>query len=154
MKKIILVSAILGLFLMSCSSKSSTAEQEAADEATVKENPVSNLDGIWELNYISGPKIAFEGLYPDKKPFLSFNTGEGRVSGNSGCNSFTGNASISTNRFRVDENLAMTKMFCPGEGENNFMESLKKVNTYSISDEGKTLNLIMGDIAIMRFSKK
>lgn len=154
MKKIILLSAFIGFLLISCSSKSSTTEQDGADEATAKESPVSDIDGIWELNYISGPKIAFEGLYPDKKPFLSFNTKEGRISGNSGCNSFTGNASISQNRFRVDENLAMTKMFCPGEGENTFMESLKKVNTYSISDEGKTLNLIMGDIAIMRFSKK
>ena len=50
--------------------------------------------------------------------------------------------------------MTMTKMFCPGDGESSFMDGLKKVNSYSVSDEGKTLNLIMGDIAIMRFHKK
>jgi heat shock protein HslJ len=46
----------------------------------------------------------------------------------------------------------MTKMACPGEGEATFLEMLKKASTYSVSDS--TLNFMMGDIAIMRFSKK
>ncbi len=33
----------------------------------------SALPGTWELNYISGKRIAFEGLYPDKKPQISLN---------------------------------------------------------------------------------
>jgi hypothetical protein len=44
-------------------------------------------------------------------------------------------------------------MFCQGQGENVFMETLKKVNTWSVSND-TTLNLIAGDIAVMRFSKK
>ena len=28
------------------------------------------LNGNWELNYITGPRIAFDGLYPEKKPVL------------------------------------------------------------------------------------
>lgn len=27
----------------------------------------------WELEYLSGPRIAFNGLYPDKKPTITFN---------------------------------------------------------------------------------
>ncbi len=33
----------------------------------------SKLNGAWELNHISGPRIAFDGLYPDKKPQITFN---------------------------------------------------------------------------------
>jgi heat shock protein HslJ len=49
--------------------------------------------------------------------------------------------------------MAMTKMFCPGNGENVFMTNLQKVNSWSVSD-GKTLTFIAGDIAIMRFEKQ
>ena len=152
MKKIILILACIAVFTSSCNStKSSTTDENTT---ATKENNLSGLDGIWELNYISGTKIAFEGLYPDKKPFLSFNTKDGRVSGNSGCNSFTGSMSVSNSYLHFDDSMAMTKMFCPGNGESNFLDGLKKINGYSISDEGKTLNLLSGDVAIMRFEKK
>ena len=151
MKKEFLILVCMALFAVSCNStKSSTTD----DMATAKENNVSDLEGIWELDYLSGTKVAFENLYADKKPFLSFNIKDSRASGNSSCNSFTGNVSISKNYLRFDDAMAMTKMFCPGDGESSFMEALKKVNSYSVSEEGKTLNLIMGDIAIMRFHKK
>ena len=45
-------------------------------------------------------------------------------------------------------------MICiDGNGENVFLETIKKINTWSVTD-GNTLNLIMGDIALMRFTKK
>ena len=50
--------------------------------------------------------------------------------------------------------MGMTMMACPGEGENVYMKTLEKVDSYSISDDGKTLSFIMGDIAVMRFEKK
>ena len=50
--------------------------------------------------------------------------------------------------------MAVTKMFCPGEGENVYMNTLEKIDSYSISEDGKNLNFIMGDIAVMRFEKK
>ncbi len=40
----------------------------------------SKISGTtWELDYISGPRIAFEGLYPDKKPQISFNNETNKV---------------------------------------------------------------------------
>lgn len=30
------------------------------------------LSGTWELDYISGPRIAFQGLYPNEKPSITF----------------------------------------------------------------------------------
>ena len=152
MKLFILTSVCVALFSVSCNcSKSSAVDNNTI---TTKEKNLSGLEGIWELNYLSGTKIAFEGLYPYRKPFLSFNTKEGRVSGNSSCNSFTGDIIVSGYHLHFDQSIAMTKMFCPGDGENNFINTLKKVDAYEISDEGGKLNLLAGGIVIMRLQKK
>ena len=140
MKNIILF--VLILSFVACNNSKKAA----------KDPDPSQLDGTWVLNYISGPRIAFEGLYPNKKPQLVFTSADKRLSGNTGCNSFSGPLVVDGYKISFDQPLALTKMFCPGEGETVFLETLKKINTYSVS--GNTLNLIMGDIAMMRFSKK
>jgi len=115
----------------------------------------SKLSGNWELNYISGPRIAFDGLYPNKKPSINFDVTNKRVSGNSSCNSFNGALKLEGNQISFTEPMVMTRKACiDGNGETVFMETLQKINSYSITDDGKTLNLIMGDIAMMRFTKK
>lgn len=113
---------------------------------------LSKLGGMWELNYISGPRIAFNGLYPGKKPEIMFNLSEKRINGNSGCNSFMGKLVADDTSINFNEPMAVTKMACPGEGETIFFEMLKKVNKYAIAGD-TTLNFMMGDIAIMRFKK-
>ncbi|MEN2398638.1 META domain-containing protein [Flavobacterium sp. MC2016-06] len=120
-----------------------------------KTDTVSKLEGSWELNYITGPRIAFDGLYPHKKPIINFNTKENQVSGNNSCNSFTGKLSIDGNKIDFTKPMAVTKMMCiDGQGEQVFMSTLSKITSYNITDDGKTLNFISGDIAMMRFTKK
>lgn len=113
---------------------------------------LSKLGGKWELNYISGPRIAFNGLYPGRKPELFFELAEKRVSGNSSCNSFSGKLVADDSSINFNEPMVATKMACPGEGEAIFFEILKKVNKYTVTGD-TTLNFMMGDIAIMRFKK-
>lgn len=144
MKKLILFSAIFCFIAISCANNKKLSGNNSAEES---------LNGTWELDYISGPRIAFNGLYPDKKPTLTFDTKNKKITGNTSCNSINGALILDGNKINFREPMAMTRMFCPGEGENVFVETLKKVNTYSIS-EGNTLTFIMGDIAIMRFKKK
>jgi heat shock protein HslJ len=120
-----------------------------------KNNTVSKLEGNWELNYISGPRIAFDGLYPTKKPTINFNIKEHLVSGNNSCNSYTGKLNVTENKIDFTQPMAATKMMClDGQGEQVFMNTLSKVTSYNITDNEKTLNLISGDIAVMRFTKK
>lgn len=113
---------------------------------------LSKLEGRWELNYISGPRIAFNGLYPGKKPELLFALAEKRFSGNSSCNSLSGKLTADDTSITFNEPMVVTKMACPGEGEAIFFEMLKKVNKYEVAGD-TTLNFMMGDIAIMRFKK-
>ena len=120
-----------------------------------KSDSVSKLEGSWELNYISGPRIAFEGLYPNKKPTIIFNLKENRVSGNSSCNSYTGKLNVEGNKIDFTQPMVMTKMMCEdGQGEQTYVNTLQKITSYTITEDGKTLNFISGDIAIMRFTKK
>jgi heat shock protein HslJ len=143
MKKVFLSVAIVCLAFVSCNSTKSTA------------NDVSSLEGAWELNYITGPRITFEGLYPDNKPTISFDVKENKISGNSSCNNFMGPLSVEENKIDFkDSKIAMTMMACQGSGEGVFMSTLEKVETYKVSEDGKTLSFIMGDVEMMRFTKK
>ncbi|KRD61679.1 hypothetical protein ASE40_09145 [Flavobacterium sp. Root935] len=121
-----------------------------------KSDAVSKLDGTWELNYITGPKITFDGLYPNKKPTIIFNTKENQVSGNNSCNSYTGKLVVNGNKIDFTQPMAVTKMMCLDgqQGEQIYMSTLQKITSYDITDDGKTLNFISGDIAMMRFTKK
>src|SRR5690606_21724560 len=108
------------------------------------------LSGTWELDYISGPRIAFEGLYPDKKPTIQFDLDKGRIHGTGSCNNY--NASIKLDNHSINIGaIASTKMLCPHTGEAVFFQTLEKINKFSVSDD--QLTLIMGDIAMMRFKK-
>lgn len=144
MKKLILFTFVASLFLAACTTMK---------PGSIANGGLSGLSGTWELNYISGPRIAFNGLYPGKKPMIKFDLTEKRFSGNTSCNSFSGVLVADDSTINFTAPFIMTKMACPGEGEATFVEVLKKVSRYDITSDS-TLNFMMGDIAIMRFSRK
>lgn len=112
-----------------------------------------NLFGTtWELEYISGPRIAFEGLYPNKKPQITFDQKETKVFGNNGCNGYSAPYTLSGKSLTFGEPGPSTLMFCDGGGEQQFLQQMKKSTSYSIDKDGK-LNLIQGDVPMMRFKK-
>lgn len=108
------------------------------------------LAGNWELFYITGRRIAFEGLYPEKKPFIRFQQGNADFSANTSCNSLMGSYKGGKKGELFDLG-AMTLMACPGEGEQVFVDELKKVDAYLVS--GDTLTFLSKDIPTMKFSK-
>ena len=143
MRKIILSLTIICLAFISCNAGKTITDKTAS------------LDGTWELNYITRPRIAFNGLFPNKKPTIIFDLKENRFSGNTSCNNYTGKLSVNGNTISFKEPIAVTKMMClDGQGESVYLSTLEKIDSYSISEDGKTLNFIMGDIAMMRFEKK
>lgn len=144
MSKNILILVLLATLLISCNVFKCK-----------KNDTVSKLDGNWELNYITGPRITFDGLYPNKKPTINFDSKENRVSGNNSCNSYTGKLVVTGNKIDFTQPMAVTKMMCiDNQGEQVYMNTLQKITSYDITDDGKTLNFISGDIAMMRFTKK
>lgn len=143
MKRIMLLAIVMTSTFVACTT---------LKPGTIGNGGLSELAGTWELSYISGPRIAFNGLYPATRPTITFDVTGKKLSGNTSCNSFSGALIADDTTINLTQPLAMTKMACPGEGEATFLEMLKKASTYYVSDS--TLNFMMGDIAIMRFSKK
>ena len=131
-----------------------TTEPETTPEAT-PEPPIANLlDGKWEANYIMNAPKALDELYPEGRPTIIFNTDQNGVSGNAGCNNFRGPVNIDDNKLGWQGELATTRKMCPDmAGEQIFLETLKKANAYSVTERGQTLNLIMGDMAVMRLTR-
>jgi heat shock protein HslJ len=141
MKKILLIITVLSIIFSACNcSKKSTAAVATTE-----------LQGSWQLTYISGPKITFDGLYPDKKPFIKFDLAEKRFSGNNSCNSYTAPLKFNGNTIDFTVPIISTEMACPGSGEAVYMSTLKKVDRWSV--EGTMLTLSMGDVMVMKFSK-
>lgn len=139
-KSVLLFSLAVAVCTTACSGlkKQKTTE----DFANVK----------WELEYISGPKIAFEGLYTMKKPQITFNAETHQVSGNSGCNGYSASYEVKGNTISFGEQGPATKMFCEGGGEQLFLQTVQKVNSYAIDQDHKLL-LKMDDVVMMRFKK-
>lgn len=116
-------------------------------------DPLLQLEGEWVLNYISGPRIAFDGLYPEKKPEIRFDIAERHMSGFSGCNNFNGNFNATKYTISFPNEIAMTRMICPNmQGESTFMDVLKSIDSWSV--QGTTLQFNAGPVMMMRFDKK
>lgn len=131
--------------LSSCNMMKKNTEKTATDSS-------AQLTGSWELNYITGVRIAFNGLYPDTKPSISFGKVAGEMNGNTSCNVFGSKVTINGNKLSISEPGAMTMRYCEGEGEKRFLDMLKKVDSYEVKDN--VLTLSQGDLALMRFTKK
>ncbi|MEY8849229.1 META domain-containing protein [Psychroserpens sp. XS_ASV72] len=128
--------ATLTFFINSCANK------EASKSDLI-------YNATWELEYISGPRIAFEGLFPEKKPTITFNKDTKKVEGTNSCNGYSAEFKIDEGTLYFGEPGPTTMMYC-GQGENVFLDMMKKVNAYSFDADGK-LNLIFDGVPIMRF---
>ncbi|CAM4336032.1 META domain-containing protein [Zobellia roscoffensis] len=131
--------AFLTIILSSCSSTKKTVDNKL-------------YGTLWELEYLSGPRIAFQGLYPDRKPQITFVEETGRAEGTNSCNGYSAPFTIDGNKLSFGEPGPTTLMFC-GQGEAFFVNTMKKITAYTIDKDGK-LNLFMDDVPMMRFKIK
>lgn len=143
MKKFSLLFALIFMTFTSCNTSKNTI------------NSSNSLQGEWVLTFITGPRIAFDGLYPEAKPTINFDLKDKKVFGNNSCNNYTGALFTNGNKISFkDSKMAVTMMACPGNGETVYMNMLEKIDSYTISEAGKILTLEGDGIALMRFEKK
>jgi heat shock protein HslJ len=137
---ILLFVAVLALSFNSCTTMKNTTSSSDLYNTT------------WELEYISGPRIAFDGLFPTKKPFIKFDESKGQVFGNAGCNGYSAPYTLKGKSLSFGEQGPATMMYCEGGGEQVFTQMIRKIDSYSIDKDGK-LNLLVKDVPMMRFKK-
>ncbi|QKJ63164.1 META domain-containing protein [Flavobacterium sp. M31R6] len=140
MRKVALLIVFVCLCCVSCTTSKPTAK-------------MTSLEGTWELKYITGPKIAFDGLFPNKKPTIAFDLKGNKITGNNSCNQYFGALLMDGAKINFkDAKIGMTMMACEGNGDSVYMDTLNKIESYTITDDGKTLNFLLGNIVMMRFT--
>lgn len=124
MKKIILpmlgAAALLTASLSSCKTANVTIDQVN-----------TQLAGNWYFAKVNGQQVQS----PEAEwPHLEFNTQEGRISGNAGCNQLMGSFTYSLNGEFKFGDVASTRMMCPDMSlEDTLSTTLPKVAKYSIN---------------------
>lgn len=126
---------------------------QAAKKHKKKAPTPDALTGSWTLNFISGPRIAFNGLYPDRKPTLEFDKKDMRVFGQAPCNRYNGPYTHKGDSIRFNQQIAITMMACEeSQGENVYVQTLKKINRWKLNPEGQ-LEFYYGDVMMMRYQR-
>ena len=134
---------LLTFILWSCGNSKKMSTETISDD--------SLYHTTWELEYLSGPRIAFEGLFPDQKPTITFDKSNKRVNGNNGCNGYSAEFIVKDNLLSFGEPGPSTLMYC-GDGEVFFMKAMREINQYHVDNDGK-LVLMKGEVPMMRFKR-
>lgn len=114
----------------------------AMQVTAAKREPVTLTGADWNVTNYNNGKEAVVGLAADTKITLNFGT-DGMVSGNSGCNTYSGGYTNTETTLQV-EPLASTRMFCEKpagvmDQEALYLLALQNAATYEIS--GNTLTI-------------
>jgi heat shock protein HslJ len=126
----------------------STTTQKPSDAINIS----MKLNGSWELADIPGARVSVAGMYPNKKPVITFDVNDNKFVGNTSCNNFSGLLVVYGNKISFNKSMAMTKMACQGDGESTFVEALKKIDTFTVNADN-TLSLNSAGIEILRLAK-
>lgn len=111
------------------------------------------------MDAVSGKSFSVESIMGTPLNAASFAKGfpvmnfgaEGRLTGNSGCNNFNGKYMVDGEKLTLDGG-AMTRMMCPGTGEQDFINALKQVN--GVKTNGGKLKLMNGETEMMSLVSK
>lgn len=134
MFRMILVIASIAFILNSCSS---------ADLLT------QLGDKEWNVTSLLGNTLNVNDLEKGL-PSLNFSE-DGKLFGSTGCNNFTGSYKLDGTKLSLNPG-AMTKMFCPGDTEQNFLKAINQVTNLKM--DGSTLNLLNGTKTVMSLMPK
>lgn len=122
----------------------------ASCASTKSMNPLSLLtENNWALSSLMGNGLDMN-QFAGGIPSLDF-LEDGKLSGFSGCNNFSGNFSLEGTGIKLDPG-AMTKKMCPGTGEQDYISALGKVGDLKIGKD--KLTLLNGATELMSFVPK
>jgi len=140
MKRIFTITAItLIAVFQSCGTVKSGSEMDSLTETN------------WELTTING-KAADSTNYNSGLPVAYFST-DNKITGNGGCNRYNGSYNINEEGGINISQMASTKMFCPGEGEGEYLKALESADGASVDKDKLVLFKGVDEILIFRPKK-
>jgi len=119
---------------------------------TAKSGPAIDIltDTNWQLTTING-KAADSTNYNSGFPVATFST-DNKIMGNGGCNRYSGSYNINDEGGINISQMASTKMFCPGNGESDYLKALESADGASV--EKDKLVLLKGIEEVLVFKPK
>ncbi len=130
MKKLF-IAIIAVAFMVSCKSTQGTSQEKTSKKQNASELFIET--NKWELASFKGASIEDAG-FTLKTPLLVINLSENKVGGNSGCNSFGGEAVVEGNTVTFDK-VFSTKMYCNGVPEIEFFELLQQPLQFELKND-------------------
>lgn len=117
-----------------------------------KREPVTLTNTAWNVVNINNGQQAVVGLIENIKITLNFGA-DGTVSGNAGCNNFTGSYESGDGTLQVGP-LASTKIFCASpsgvmDQEAQFLAALQNAATYEIANDQLTIRDTEGAMQVV-----
>jgi len=103
----------------------------------------------WVVNSLLGKQLD-PAAYMKGLPSMNFGA-DGKLTGSTGCNNFTGNFKLDGMGVKLDPG-AMTRMACPGNGEADFLAAAQQVTNLKMN--GNTLSLLNGATEVMSLVPK
>jgi heat shock protein HslJ len=88
---------------------------------------------------------------PVEKEAFTVTFVDGRVKATTDCNGFGGAYTVDGHKIQFDDKMAMTRMYCEGSQETEFVKMLLAVRSYFFTDEGELIFEIKFDSGVMRF---
>jgi heat shock protein HslJ len=125
-------------FLTGCASNDDTARMEK----------ISKLHDLWALDSLNGQKILKESA--EKIPYIELNVHTLKFLGITGCNDMSGDFTADESTITFN-NFGMTKIFCPGTVESDFVNAIKKANKWIV--QNAKLYLYVDDKCVMVFRR-
>ena len=115
---------------------------------TATSHPASGLIGPeWELFYLDGDE---QLISPE--PYAEFDQ-NWKMAGNGGCNTFTADYIVQGSMLTIT-NLTSSKRLCDQpvmDQENAFFDTLKQVQSFSITNNGRELDMFRNNNPILKF---
>lgn len=143
-----LFAAVLPIFLIAVSPRLLHYKEGLLPQKSILNSPVPLLETHWNLVELSGKKIPANATA--KRMFLVLKS-DSTVTGNGGCNAFSGNYSLGGGNEISFGAMVRTNILCGGiEFESRYLNALAKTNHYEL--KGDTLNFKNRLISLAKFA--
>ncbi|RZS99868.1 META domain-containing protein [Aquimarina brevivitae] len=131
--KSLAASIFVSFLFLACSS----AKKNASDSTT--EKTISTLDGKYLVTQLNGENVSEHNIT------MEFDKKNKKVSGYSGCNTYSSTYTVSDNGVVIDIPMA-TKRYCPdlGDLEKDFFKALTSCKTTQLKSDQLLLNGMEG----------
>lgn len=139
MKPFAILSFLGGLLCFGCGSTKEVAAQQFP------------YNQAWELAYLGDNLPGLDALFPERKPYLIFESDTGMAVGNSGCNGYSAPIEVRGSSLSFGTPGPSTLMYC-GEGESIFRALLHQADQWKLTSDG-LLQLLQGEALLIGFQK-